>query len=188
MTSSISRREDIIIYLCALLFLLLQILNHKQIIALWTKQRWKRSHRIQQWRSCYLFSWRFSTSTEVIHKEVLLRLTELFTVPIFLFPEGAASFCSITAWGQISWIMNKIFCVVLYMVLRNSFLLTQNVRTKAFFIIGIWRSTKSYPFAWMWINQKLISFLCNFGSVPCYSQKKDGSSFSRSGWMEVPIC
>ncbi|XP_069723290.1 lymphocyte function-associated antigen 3 isoform X1 [Phaenicophaeus curvirostris] len=52
-------------------FIQTEILNRNQITALWIKRQWKTSARIQQGWNCYLFSWRFSSSTELIHKEGL---------------------------------------------------------------------------------------------------------------------
>lgn len=96
-----------------------------------------------------------------LYQEACWRQAELFPLPIFLSSGKKASFSGATVWRQIGWIMDKIFLIVLYLVLTNSALLTH----QGFFVVAILRFTKLHIFAWMKTKQELTSFLCTFLSV-----------------------
>lgn len=118
-----------------------------------------------------------------LHQKALRRQAEVFPVSVFLSSEKTASFSSATMWRKIGQTIGQNVLNVLYLFLTNSALLN-TPRPLCSWYLEIYKVV--YIFAWMWTNQKLISFLCTFLSVPFYSQKKT-SSFSRPRWMGVCI-
>lgn len=66
-----------------------------------------------------------SRNNEVVRasSKALQTQAELFPVPMFLSSENIASFSGATMWQQIGQIMDKIFKIVLYLVLTSSALL-----------------------------------------------------------------